>query len=904
MAASPQMVIRVAANLQELKRNLAEGKLSIETTTKSMGRLAASLSGEKVTQKAHNIVAAVNQIGGATKLTAAEAKRLAPQLEGALDKYRLMGKEAPPAMRALATETRKVADAAKATVPATQSAATGFKTLVGGFIAAQLSVALLMRAWRTLTEFVSGSIAAYAVQELAVKKLTQALTMQGNATPRVIDGYKAMASEFQNLTKYGDEAIEALMTTLVQIGNVGPREMKKAVEATTDLAAGLGIDLNAAAILVGKAFAGETGSLSRYGIIVDKVKLKAEGITAVLDAMHQKFGGQAQADAETYSGKVEQMANAWGDFQEIIGEVIVQNPFMVSALRETIAALSDLNGSVERGIPLWKQAVNAWYGSGSITARFLDVAALNLTLAGSLDAISKAAKAAPSPVAGPDDRVGREAAANVAAFIAELNKEIAAREEATKAAEAHAKAVRAYADALGGQKVRDQVALLTAAYRLLTPAQRANRDEIAEVADALRTLQNQHATLTPELERFIAKYGTLESTTHHLSSAVNLNTGALANWARKAEDARNVAHGLQADGLLPISRSFAGFIAQAPMVEGAIIGIGKAAKRTWIDTLGLVDQVLGGITNKVAETMVVVSRTVQAVGTALSEGDWLGAIVAGVSGVVSLIGGLFGKSEGRKQLEAANQSIAALKVQVVGLYGSTAEAERLAARLGINFKDLWNNQNQAGLAYVQQQMDALAKALEEQKALAAELGQTFVARLGPSAAAAVQPLLDQLAALGGLSADVQAELLAMTGPDYLAMEAAAERYGIAQERLGQGFWQAKLDAQFGQVIADVKLLGGTFDEMGPKVSELVSQAMQYGTTLPAGMEPIVAALAEAGQLVDENGVKLEGLENLTFAETLTQGIDRVVDKLQELIDALTIGVVGGFNNVIDAADRF
>ena len=35
-SADKQMVIRIAANLQEFKRNLAEGKAQIETTTAAM----------------------------------------------------------------------------------------------------------------------------------------------------------------------------------------------------------------------------------------------------------------------------------------------------------------------------------------------------------------------------------------------------------------------------------------------------------------------------------------------------------------------------------------------------------------------------------------------------------------------------------------------------------------------------------------------------------------------------------------------------------------------------------------------------------------------------------------------------------------------------------------------------
>lgn len=106
--ADPSMVIRIAANIAELKKNLAEGKAQIETTTASMSKLASSLSGEKLMQAAHNVTAAVNQIGGAGKLTRAEMDRVNTTVEKALEKYRALGQEAPAAMVALADATKKI----------------------------------------------------------------------------------------------------------------------------------------------------------------------------------------------------------------------------------------------------------------------------------------------------------------------------------------------------------------------------------------------------------------------------------------------------------------------------------------------------------------------------------------------------------------------------------------------------------------------------------------------------------------------------------------------------------------------------------------------------------------------------------------------------------------------------
>jgi hypothetical protein len=891
MAAAPVMVVRIAASLAELKKNLAEGKNQIETTTQAMAKLATSFQGDKLIQQAHNVAAAVNQIGGAAKLTEAEQARVNRVVQAALEKYAVLGKEAPAALRQLAEATRQVE-------APTQGLFGTFKTLVASWVTAQLTLAGLQRAWRLLTDFVGSSIKAFAEEELAQKKLVQALTQQGNASTKVVTQYKAMASELQSLTRYGDEATLEMAALLVQIGDVGPKQMRVAIEATQDLAAGLGIDLKAAATLVGKAFAGETGTLSRYGIIIDQARYKTEGISVVLEALHDKFGGQAQAQAQTYAGRIEQLGNAWGDFKERIGEAIVQNPLIVAALSSLNEIVGALNSSVSAGVPAWETFSRLWVGETS--TQILRLVGAMAEADQSIRSLVRAAQAAPSPFQRMAEemanggRVEQEAAKQVRLFVAEIQREIqvrtAAAAAAKKAAEAAAKAAEAtkqyVAELMAGKNVVMNYRLgldqLPGTLETVTTGTLAWYDQ----QQALSRLLQQ--TTVDELARFIDQLMKVGET----YDIIGIHAKKFAH-----EDAPTVSASLD--------RMSAGFAQLAQIGGGALKGItGFAAQLT-----GTIKQSLDGAKSLSAGwKQAGQGGALNFIGGLAQMIPGAGAIIGAVTG---LFGKLFGKSEGRKQLEAANAEIAKLKDQVVSLYGSTAEAEAIAARLGINFQGIWGNQNQAGLASVQQQIEALAKALEDQKRLADELGQTLTQRLGVEGSAAIQPMLDKLASLGALSVDVQAELLAMAGPDFKAMEEAAARYGLAQDALGNGYWQAKLDSQFLQVVKDFELLtgagadaGAVITAMGPQVANLVEQAMKYGTELPAGMRPIVESMIEAGLLVDENGEKLKGLESLTFAETLTQGIDRVVEKLQELIDKLTVDTAQGFGRVIDAAERF
>src|SRR3954470_889332 len=108
MSDNPTMVVRVAANIDELRKNLAEGTGLIETTTAGMQKLAGSLDGSKLEQRAHNIVAAITDIGGTSKLSDQEASRLLNTLNGWIEKGERTGKTIPPAMRAARDELAKM----------------------------------------------------------------------------------------------------------------------------------------------------------------------------------------------------------------------------------------------------------------------------------------------------------------------------------------------------------------------------------------------------------------------------------------------------------------------------------------------------------------------------------------------------------------------------------------------------------------------------------------------------------------------------------------------------------------------------------------------------------------------------------------------------------------------------
>lgn len=170
-----------------------------------------------------------------------------------------------------------------------------------------------------------------SAQELVEKKLEAAMRSTGRYNVNLMNSFKSYASALQDTTAIGDESILGVMAML-QTFKLEEDVLKDATKATLDLAKATGQDLMSAAILVGKAAVGETGMLSRYGIIIDEAALKARGFQAVLEEINLEFGGQAQAQAETFSGKIEKIKGSFGDMLEKVGDIIIKNPVILNAL--------------------------------------------------------------------------------------------------------------------------------------------------------------------------------------------------------------------------------------------------------------------------------------------------------------------------------------------------------------------------------------------------------------------------------------------------------------------------------------------------------------------------------------------------------------------------------------------
>ena len=165
-----------------------------------------------------------------------------------------------------------------------------------------------------LTGLAALAIKSSQEEQIGINRLDQSLKNVGESYDAQREAIERVIEAQQRKTNFGDEEQRDALQKLVTIGGQWEGTLD-ALTVTTDVAAGANIDLSAAALLVGKAIAGETSSLSRYGILLEKGATQTE----IMAALTKQFGGAAEAAADP----ITQMKNRLGDLLQVLGDALL-----------------------------------------------------------------------------------------------------------------------------------------------------------------------------------------------------------------------------------------------------------------------------------------------------------------------------------------------------------------------------------------------------------------------------------------------------------------------------------------------------------------------------------------------------------------------------------------------------
>lgn len=216
------------------------------------------------------------------------------------------------------SDLHKTADEAKKTGKAGSEAGKqgqkGFENMALGIGKAVAAFAAIKGA----IDFFASSVTAANENARAVNTLAAAYQAVGYTASGAMQQAQQFATKMQQLTGIADEAFLNAQRLLANYGVVGSKA-QEAIQAAYALSIGRNIDFASAMDLVSKAAAGQTQTLARYGIQIDKNTESGAKFDAVLAQINERFGATAQAAMGDSSTKLNALKESWGDFKEQVG---------------------------------------------------------------------------------------------------------------------------------------------------------------------------------------------------------------------------------------------------------------------------------------------------------------------------------------------------------------------------------------------------------------------------------------------------------------------------------------------------------------------------------------------------------------------------------------------------------
>jgi hypothetical protein len=185
--------------------------------------------------------------------------------------------------------------------------------------------------------FAGLAVKSAADAEAGTAQLEAVLKSTGGTAGVTKDSALALASKLESLTTFSDDAVLSAENMLLTFTNIGKDVFPDATMTTLNMSKALGQDLKSSSIQLGKALndpvAGIT-ALSRVGVtFTEQQKAQIETMVKagdvagaqrlILEELGREFGGSATAAADTFSGRLEQMANKFDNLMEAIGEKLM-----------------------------------------------------------------------------------------------------------------------------------------------------------------------------------------------------------------------------------------------------------------------------------------------------------------------------------------------------------------------------------------------------------------------------------------------------------------------------------------------------------------------------------------------------------------------------------------------------
>lgn len=166
------------------------------------------------------------------------------------------------------------------------------------------------------------AVKAALEDEKSQVKLAKALKNTTHATKTQIKSVEDLISKMQFQYGIADDKLRPAFQRLVQ-GTSSLTKSQNLLQTALDVSAGTGKDVETVSLSLAKAYNGNLGALKRLGIQIPDNIVKSKNFAAAMKIVNETFGGQAQAAADTFSGKMRILSQRFGEFKEGIGYKLI-----------------------------------------------------------------------------------------------------------------------------------------------------------------------------------------------------------------------------------------------------------------------------------------------------------------------------------------------------------------------------------------------------------------------------------------------------------------------------------------------------------------------------------------------------------------------------------------------------
>lgn len=166
------------------------------------------------------------------------------------------------------------------------------------------------------------AVKAAAEDQQSFEQLRQAIQNATGATDEMVKAIDDQVAAMSIAFGVADDKLRPALANLVRA--TGDVTMSQDILAVAlDISAATGRDLDSVSIALAKAYGGQTTALTKLGIQLSDNAKNAGDFKVVTDELSAIFGGAAQANADTFAGKMQRLQIVLSEAVETIGSYVL-----------------------------------------------------------------------------------------------------------------------------------------------------------------------------------------------------------------------------------------------------------------------------------------------------------------------------------------------------------------------------------------------------------------------------------------------------------------------------------------------------------------------------------------------------------------------------------------------------